>query len=292
MDAGGGPVVGSITLDAVDVGDPVTLSNFDNTGVSGWRWDVVDTPEPSATLNPIPPPEFGSTRVLANDVEGHTVVVRLTTYLDVARTIVDAVDQKVIAVKFPPPFDWIIPGASQTVERDTIRGWAADVNRMLREMHAFMVGAASAPGSFTVLPAGQSEAVELNAAMNFHVAPRIRGTFRVDGLAYVARPKREIEVLDPIIITGEDAFINLPAQCVAPVDITGAIPAGPHQLNLRNRGVPGDVVEVINLGVAAETLFVSGNGRKIDGLPTYPMPTDDEKLKLRRLNNYNWESVI
>jgi cellulase/cellobiase CelA1 len=135
MDDGGGPVIGSITLLGAAVGTPVTLSNNNNTGVLGWRWEVIDAPDDSPTLIPLPPPTFASTRVIAPDVKGATVLVRLTTYTDVARTIVDAVDQKAIRVRYELPFDWVIPAAQQSVEADALRGWATDINRVLRDVH-------------------------------------------------------------------------------------------------------------------------------------------------------------
>lgn len=138
MDDGGGPVIGSITLDGADVNTPIQLSNQDNTAVSGWRWDILDAPELSPALNPLPAPTFGSTRTITPDVKGETIMVRLTTYLDVARTQLDAIDQKVIRVRFDPPFDWVIPAAQESIEANEIRGWAADVNRILREVQAFM----------------------------------------------------------------------------------------------------------------------------------------------------------
>lgn len=138
MDAGAGPVVGSLTLLGSEVNTPVTLSNVDNTGVAGWRWEILDAPEPSPTLNPLPPASFSDTAAITPDVKGHTIIVRLTTYRDAVRTQIDGVDQQVIRVRFDPPFDWVIPAAQQSIEANEIRGWAADVNRILRETQAFI----------------------------------------------------------------------------------------------------------------------------------------------------------
>jgi hypothetical protein len=145
---GGGPVVGSMRLTGAEVSTPVTFSNLDNTGVLGWKWEVIDTPAQSPTLNPIPAEVFTPTTILANDVKGHSVLMRLTTYSDAARTILDDVDQVVLDVQFDPPFDWVIPAAGQSLEVDDIRGWASDINRILREVNAFMTagGGAGSPG--------------------------------------------------------------------------------------------------------------------------------------------------
>lgn len=142
-DKGLGPQIGSMILDAVDVGIGVTFSNLDNSGVSGWRWEIIDAPPESPTLYPLPAPVFTNTTTYANDVKGHSVLVRLTTYQDAARTILDDVDQVVLGVRFDPPFDWLIPAAGQTIEANMIRGWASDVNRMLKETHDFVEAGAS-----------------------------------------------------------------------------------------------------------------------------------------------------
>jgi hypothetical protein len=115
MDAGGGPVIGSVTLPGAQVGTPVSLSNADNTAVEGWRWEILDAPEPSPTLNPLPAPTFSNVEEITPDVKGHTIMVRLTTYKDAGRTQIDDVDQQVIRVRFDPPFDWVIPAAQESI---------------------------------------------------------------------------------------------------------------------------------------------------------------------------------
>lgn len=139
-DKGGGPQVGSMRLTGaeVDAVTPVTFANFDNTGVLGWKWEVIDAPAQSPTLNPLPADVFTATTQLTHDVKGHSILVRLTTYLDVARTIIDDIDQVVLDAQFDPPYDWVIPAAGQSLEVDDVRGWASDVNRILREVNAFM----------------------------------------------------------------------------------------------------------------------------------------------------------
>jgi len=141
--SGGGPVVGTITLDGLDVNTPVTCTNLDDTGVLGWQWELIDVPAPSPTLNPIPPPTYLNVRVVVPDVAGHTILVRLTTYTDVARTIVDDVDQVAIRVKFlqtgnNPPLEWVIPAAQETSESDMARGWATEMNAVLRDIRALL----------------------------------------------------------------------------------------------------------------------------------------------------------
>lgn len=139
FDDGGGPVVGSLISPATDVDVAVTASNFDDTGVLGHKWEFLDTPILSSNLRPIPADTFLSTVVFTPDVIGHSVLLKLTTYTDVARTIIDGTDQKVMGLRYPPPFDWLIPAAGETIEVDMLRGWAEEVNRQLRESHQFIV---------------------------------------------------------------------------------------------------------------------------------------------------------
>ncbi len=166
FDAGGGPVVGSIYLPGSDVSTPVTASNADNTGVSGFRWEMLDAPAPSVLNQPLPPATFGSTEVFVPDVKGHTILVRLTTYTDLARTIVDAVSQETIKVRFDPPFDWVIPAAQESVEANEIRGWAEDVNTILRDIHG-IIQSAGAGASFRVILPGESKSVGPNSRSFF-----------------------------------------------------------------------------------------------------------------------------
>lgn len=145
MNAGAGPVVGSITLPGSGVGTAITLSNQDNTGVAGWKWEMIDAPASSVAYNPLPAPSFSATWGVTPDVKGESILVRLTTYKDAARTQVDAIDQKLVRVRFDPPFDWVIPAAGESIEANEIRGWAADVNRTLRDIHDSLGAGASIP---------------------------------------------------------------------------------------------------------------------------------------------------
>jgi len=137
---GSGPVIGTLVQTSDKVNVPVTFSNFDNTGVLGWKWEVLDAPAPSPTLNPLPADVFTPSTIITPDVVGHSIRVRLTTYQDALRTILDDVDEVILGVRFPAPFDWLIPAAGETLQVDLIRGWATEVNRQLRDIHAFLEG--------------------------------------------------------------------------------------------------------------------------------------------------------
>jgi hypothetical protein len=137
---GSGPVIGTLVQTHDKVNVAVTFSNFDDTGVLGWKWEVIDAPAPSPTLNPLPADVFTATTIITPDVKGHSIRVRLTTYADVLRTVIDDADEVILGVRFAPPFDWLIPAAGETLQVDDIRGWATEVNRQLRETHAFIEG--------------------------------------------------------------------------------------------------------------------------------------------------------
>lgn len=166
FDAGGGPVIGTIYLPGTDEGVLVAASNADNAGVSGWRWEMLDAPAPSALNNPLPPPSFSSTAAFTPDVKGHSILVRLTTYTDVARTIIDAVSQELIKVRFDPPFDWVIPAAQESIEANEIRGWAEDVNTILRDIHG-IIEDAGAGASFRVITGTDTKSVGPNSRSFF-----------------------------------------------------------------------------------------------------------------------------
>lgn len=225
MDAGAGPVIGSIELLASQVGTPVLMSNFNNTGVLGWKWEIVDAPELSPTLIPLPPATFLSTRTVTPDVKGHSILVRLTTYVDAARTIVDDLDQRVIGVRFDPPYDWVIPAAGQSIEVDTLRGWATKVNRKLRDIFA------SAMDHTTIdLPA--SEALNILAGQQmlykgnpFFAGPVFIGTGGVlqdasPSAAELLQTLGQVLNLDDFLVGGSSPAVNrTPAQVRTILDV-------------------------------------------------------------------------
>jgi hypothetical protein len=107
-----------------------TVSNFDDTGVLGHRWTLTDKPAgSSATLSSTSAP----TTTISPDISG-SYVIRLETYTDAARTILDDVDEQIVGVRFPPPLDWLLPGAGETTQQDATAGWKTEVNRFLSEV--------------------------------------------------------------------------------------------------------------------------------------------------------------
>lgn len=129
QDPGTGSVVGFSNNGVV--GTAVQLSNQDDTGVLGWEWVIVDRPAGSvAALDD----ENSATPQYTPDVAG-TYLIELTTYTDAGRTTVDDTNQTATGVPLAGIFnvDWRIPAATETVEASATRGWAVEVNEILKE---------------------------------------------------------------------------------------------------------------------------------------------------------------
>lgn len=131
IDPGGDAQIGSRAFASTFSGHTFTLSNNDDTGVSGWRWSWLDTPDGSPTLDPPPADSFDQTLQVTPDVAGWSVLIQLVTYQDAARTIVDDVDVAVLGIRFPTPNDFLLPPAGETTQLDVRRGWKREVNRIL-----------------------------------------------------------------------------------------------------------------------------------------------------------------
>lgn len=122
--------VGTIERDNSFLGVAFTLGNYDNAGVLGWRWTLVDKPMGSAAALTLP---NSAATGLVPDVVG-SYLVRLETFKDAARTIPDDADQQLIGIAFAAPYDWQIPAAQETTERGT-RGWASIREEAIRDIH-------------------------------------------------------------------------------------------------------------------------------------------------------------
>lgn len=156
IDPGGDPQPGSRTFADSFVGGLFKLSNSDDTDVLGWKWEWIDTPEFSPTLNPLPGPSFDATLNVTPDVVGWSIMIRLSTYSDALRTVLDGVDEVVLGIKFPTPLDWCIPAATERRHKDAQRGWSAAVNRMLADAHAAAVAGGGSGGRSDVRWDGSS----------------------------------------------------------------------------------------------------------------------------------------
>lgn len=123
---------GSPTPLQVVAATPVSLSNFDNTGVAAWQWTLLDRPAGSAaTISGAASPIASITP----DVPG-SYLVRLRTWLDAAMTILDDVDKAITFVRYVSVPTWRVPAAGETTEVDPNRGWADEVNAILDYIQA------------------------------------------------------------------------------------------------------------------------------------------------------------
>lgn len=129
----GTPHIGS--YDAGVLGS-ITLSNFDNTGVLGWEWELLDRPIGSAAVLSS---ATAAEPTFSTDVRG-TYFVRLRTYVDAARTSLDGQDSKVYAVRLAGTYDWRVPAAGETREMDAQRGWATSREEAIRDTAAYLTG--------------------------------------------------------------------------------------------------------------------------------------------------------
>jgi hypothetical protein len=282
MDDGSGPVVGSLIQPASKVNVPVTLSNADNTNVDGWRWEIKDAPAPSPTLNPLPAPVFANTTVITPDVKGHSILVQLITYRDAARTIIDDTDQKVLGVRFDPPFDWLIPAAGETLEVDLIRGWASDVNRTLREVHAVIEGTGIAGfGAFKEVVAGDLVTVPSKIQVNVDGRVKMNGHLVLNGHLRMIGRRRTPRML-PLISGAQE----IPNNSRGAIDPSG----GPYTLTLKPRGTPGELVELVSISDAGSppAITVDGQGPLLGGQSSRQITSPREYLRLRRERGNGW----
>jgi hypothetical protein len=114
----------------------VALSNFNNTGVLGWHWELLDRPIGSAAVIAAP---FAPAPSFTADVPG-SYRVRLRTYVDAARTILDASDIQIAFILRAAPFAWRQPAAGETTEVDPVRGWATAREVESIDTHGYMIG--------------------------------------------------------------------------------------------------------------------------------------------------------
>lgn len=118
------------------VAGPVALSNFNNTGVLGWHWELLDRPTGSAAAISSP---FAAAPSFTADTPG-SYRVRLRTYVDAGRTVLDASDIQITYILFPSPFEWRKPAAGETKEVDPNRGWATARDEFTDDAQAYMQG--------------------------------------------------------------------------------------------------------------------------------------------------------
>ncbi len=128
------PVIGSTDNPVSFLSVLHTLSNFDNSGVLAHRWTLADKPiGSSASLGSTTTP----TTTITPDISGG-YLVRLETFSDVGATVLDDSDEQEVGVRFPLPFDWLVPAAGETTQQSASRGWATSREESIRDVHTFM----------------------------------------------------------------------------------------------------------------------------------------------------------
>jgi hypothetical protein len=132
------PTTGSVDRDVTFLGVQFDLSNFDDTGVLGWLWELKDKPIGSTAVLSA---TTTATTSIVPDVVG-TYLVELKTYTDAGRTILDDVDVQGIGIRYaagPGGFDWRVPAAGETTQFDAARGWATAREEMIRDVRNAIV---------------------------------------------------------------------------------------------------------------------------------------------------------
>ena len=138
QDDGGGPVTGSVDNGSLV---SVTVSNADDTGILGWQWEFIYRPIGSTAV--LLAPNAASTS-FTPDVTG-TFLLRLTTYVDAARTEVEDIDEEGYAIRLAAPNNWRIPAAGESRQYDSVAGWAIAREEAIRATHAILQAPAGAP---------------------------------------------------------------------------------------------------------------------------------------------------
>jgi len=114
----------------------VALANFNDTAVLGWHWELLDKPTSSASVISS---AFASAPSFTADTPG-SYRVRLRTYVDAARTVLDATDIQITFIRFPSPFVWRKPAAGETTEADPSRGWATARDEFTNDVQTYLQG--------------------------------------------------------------------------------------------------------------------------------------------------------
>lgn len=143
------PAIGSTDNPFSFLGAVHDFSNFDNTGILGHTWTLVDRPiGSSAALSALD----GPTTTLTPDVPG-SYLVQLETFTDAGKLIADGADRQVIGVRFDEPYPWLVPAAGETNQQSTTRGWAGSREEAIRDLHGAMSAAVRLPVSGTTTDA-------------------------------------------------------------------------------------------------------------------------------------------
>lgn len=156
----------------VTTGTPVTLTNADDTGVAGWDWVIVYKPPTStATISDA----LTSSATITPDVPG-SYLIRLRTWADASRTILDGVALGITFIRFVSAPTWRIPAVQETTEVDATEGWGNELNDILEYIQA-NIGGGGGGGGFELTGA-------VNTAISILGSEQVVGGFLINGAAY------------------------------------------------------------------------------------------------------------
>ncbi len=124
----------------VAAGTVINLANFSDAGVLGWEWTIMDRPTGSGAVIGS---AFSDVTSFTADVDG-SYLVRLRTYTDALRTIIDDSDREIVAVRMLGIYDWRKPAAGERDEVDSTRGWATAIDEIVDDLSAFLTSAGTA----------------------------------------------------------------------------------------------------------------------------------------------------
>lgn len=136
-------------------------------------------------------------------------------------------------------------------------------------------GGGGGSGSFKVIPAGTARGISGDDLVLLEGRTFMNGRLILSGHMRIIGRRHHPQVLPPA--TGP---MEVPNNCILPLDPSG----GPFTLTLKNRGTPGDLIEIVSLSDDAipPVITVDGNGPLMSGQPTRQITTAREYLRLRR----------
>lgn len=250
---------GSTTPLQVLAGVPVSLTNFDNTGVAAWEWTLLDRPSASAASI------TGASSAAASltpDVPG-SYLVRLRTWRDAGATILDDVDRGLTFVRYVAAPTWRVPAAGETTEANATRGWAAEMNDILDYIQSSLGGGGGITeltGDVTAGPGSGAQAavvVALQGNPVSAVAPGVGEVPTWDGAAWTptaipaSAPFTYAAVTASGALPAQNAVIDVDTSFIAPGALALTLPAASAGLVYIIRKVDGPADRTISIVRAA-----------------------------------------
>lgn len=196
---------------------PVTMLNQNDTGVVSWSWLMIDRPTGSAASIVSP---SASTTTFTPDIVG-TYLIHLSINSGLAQ------DQKGAAVK-TANLQYRIPAASESIEFNSIRGWAAATNAALKTIDDAYMAPAAPPTLQSVYNSSNPSSFTLgsNGGFQIHDAfiPSGVNLFEIDtysgGTKFITVSVAATSINNNLLVTGtNDIGVNTPTP-LYPVHVT------------------------------------------------------------------------